>query len=230
MKRLITIILNLMILMNISAQSFSKSNSEPKQSSKTDASVTADIEGNYLVLRSYGDLIGLNVDLNDNFGALGYPQDIGLGWIIATNINSTTYRIGVMILNPPSEGSVILKMPILIAVKDLSLYLNVNGVDQVIKIDLSGVIISDLTNTKENKIKFYPNPVKNILAVSIEDIETERYSVEIVNVLGQSIFSAIEITNHTSINLSSICKNGYYTLIVRDNVNQIVLSEKIIKE
>jgi len=57
--------------------------SQQQRSRQVEIDVTTEVKDNFLILYTHGDLGGLNVELRDNFNALGEPQAVGTGWILA---------------------------------------------------------------------------------------------------------------------------------------------------
>lgn len=188
--------------------------SQQQRSRQVDTDVTTEVKDNFLILYTHGDLGGLNVELRDNFNALGEPQAVGAGWILAKNIKSDTYKLALMIMETAAEGSVIMKLPILIPLKSLSLYLNINGVDKVITVDLTNVSTGN-KNINQSKFFVYPNPVKDKLFVRLTPDLITNCILQLINMEGKTMQS-IKIQNpNGNIMMPISVPNGMYTLIIR---------------
>lgn len=202
--------------------------SQQQRSRQVDTDVTTEVKDNFLILYTHGDLGGLNVELRDNFNALGDPQDIGAGWIFVKNIKSDTYKLALMIMEAAPEGSVIMKIPILIPLKSLSIYLNINGVDKVITVDLTNVSTGN-KNINQSKFSVYPNPVKDKLFVRLTPDLTTNCILQLINMEGKTMQS-IKIQNHNgNITMPISVPNGMYALIIRKEQEKAEMyKEKII--
>lgn len=82
------------------------------------------------------------------------------------------------------------------------------------------------TETSFNNINIYPNPTKSIVTIDLGVNLTENATIELLNIVGKSIYS--ETTNNkTTINLSSYSKGIYLVKVVIENQTKVF---KIIKQ
>jgi len=90
----------------------------------------------------------------------------------------------------------------------------------------NNIISSINTDLRVENIKIYPNPVLNKLHIkNIPD--NEKWSIKIINSLGQPIFENKLNSKNNHIDLSN--ENGLFIIILMDSNGQIIKSEKIIK-
>ena len=83
----------------------------------------------------------------------------------------------------------------------------------------------NFVNTNESYyINLYPNPATDILNIETNFITKQKF--EILNILGQTIFSS-EIVNKTAVNLGYLATGVY---MVKVNLGKSILSRKFIKE
>lgn len=69
---------------------------------------------------------------------------------------------------------------------------------------------------KKQNIKVYPNPAKNQITVSFEDMPLQNFEIEITNLLGKKVFAQkYSITDTIEIN-SEILSSGIYFLTVKN--------------
>ncbi|MCQ2285417.1 MAG: choice-of-anchor J domain-containing protein [Bacteroidales bacterium] len=96
----------------------------------------------------------------------------------------------------------------------------------------SGAVIATFTNKcgvgveenaeRENAIDIYPNPVKDVLNVRAEGFNT----VEVVNFLGQTVYSASVNSSEFTINTSNLTAGVYFIRLAGDNL----VTKKFVKE
>ncbi len=97
------------------------------------------------------------------------------------------------------------------------------GLDEIMVYDCNKPL-SITDNDFENSFIAYPNPTSNILNVEVASVIS---SVEVLNILGQSLYSETTNTNTTQIDLSAFPTGNYFVRVTVDN-NTIVL--QIIKQ
>ncbi len=77
-------------------------------------------------------------------------------------------------------------------------------------------------NQERNKIAIVPNPATNSIAIT--NISSENYSIEIINVLGNSV---LKVSNQNYIDTSKLASGIYMVLVRQGNQTQI---KKLIKK
>lgn len=134
------------------------------RSAKVEAinNVTITQEGQQLVFRSYGSIIGLNVDIKNGSTVLLEPKNIAPGMLSAKNISGKTYRIGLATSTPMVDGTVLMVMPIKDnASSELTFSLIVNNEYQ----DLKAKIVTGQSGVSNVTPTICPNPVGDIMQV-----------------------------------------------------------------
>jgi len=123
------------------------------------AVVTVEVLDQHLVFRSWGQLLGLNLDATDAKEILGTPVILNEDFISAFNIRGEKYRIGICTAISPPDGEAVMKIPFQgSGMVDLNLVVNTTELATVV--DLS----TGMPETVENGgIELYPNPVLDML-------------------------------------------------------------------
>lgn len=187
--------------------------------------VTITKEGNNLVFKSYEDLIGLNVSLIDNYSALGTPVVLDNNFMKATNINESTYKIGLATATPPADGSTIMTIPIIDpTASEITIKMYVNTTEKIIRANIATGLISEM----DDMIQVYPNPIKDILTIDLGSMT--NCSLRITNILGQTVYSSQVHSQKMDINMSKIASSGLYYLLVIDNQKNVIATKKLLKK
>ncbi len=125
------------------------------------ATMTIEVEDHHLVFRSWGELLGLNLDITNARELLGWPEILNDDFISAFNINGETYRIGICTAISPRDGAMVMKIPFTGSGSlDLNLVVNTTELNAAINLTTSK------TEPEEYEgIEIYPNPVLDKLHV-----------------------------------------------------------------
>jgi hypothetical protein len=92
----------------------------------------------------------------------------------------------------------------------------------------SNLGIADLNSTE---FVLSPNPTKDVVILSFEDDLVEnRYSLELLNSLGQVFYFSPNLTSNSLIDLSSLCEKGVYYVRIFDASRNEVSMQKIVLE
>lgn len=84
------------------------------------------------------------------------------------------------------------------------------------------------TNPIETEVKVFPNPANDILSVRIDEYqEANDYSVNLFDILGNSIVKEFIENEITTIDISTLAV-GIYTLTISDALDQTVATKKVI--
>lgn len=184
-----------------------------------DADITITKEWDNLIVRSYGNLIGLNLDIVNGNQYLSNPISISPNFIHATNINSDFYKLGMATAYPLIENSVLMIIPIKNVVpEDVEINIIVNNTPKTIKMNISTGIVEN--NTSQSII--YPNPTKDYINIS----GVENGSIKITDLNGKIILDQ-ELKNTNKVDLQNISAGVYlYKIQSPDGIQ----NGKIIKE
>jgi hypothetical protein len=185
--------------------------------SRADVSVSA--EDGYVVFRSGGDMLGLNIILDGNPENFGTPQILEPNMLVAENISSSGYSVGLATASAPAENSIILKIPMVSTpVQPVILTLKINNMDK--QVDLG--IPTGLSGFLNNSIEMYPNPANTTLY--FRNL-TGDAKISIYDLQGRELVSKIITDNWVDI---SNLEYGIYTVRIED-VNKIMI-RKLIKQ
>lgn len=127
-----------------------------------DADVKVAFENGYLVFRSVGNLLGLNVEVNQNNQYLGKPQITNSNMILATNISDSKYAIGLATTTAPENDDIFMKIPVT-GLKDVTIILDMI-VNQTAK-QVSIGLMTGIDKISAPIITIYPNPTTNTLYI-----------------------------------------------------------------
>lgn len=80
-----------------------------------------------------------------------------------------------------------------------------------------------IENVSANSLDFqiYPNPSNGVLHIENQSFDSEPFTVELLNVLGQVIFRDKSLNNTLSLNISNL-NNGYYIVKIHSNNKTII--------
>ncbi len=187
------------------------------------ADVTVSKEGNQLVFRTTGTLYGFNVYFKENFNAFGQPEVSDKNVILATNINATTYNLGLASTKPITVNEPFLIIPILTNT-------DVKGTMDIVantqeKSLAYGAALSILEINKEMLI-VYPNPTKDIVTIK----NAQGNTLRILNVEGKEVYNQKMTGNTMDVSLKTVGAKGMYILHIQDANNESIQSKQIILE
>ncbi len=187
------------------------------------ANITVKQEANQLVFRATGTLYAFNVFMKDNFNAFGQPEVKDKNAMIATNISSTTYNVGLASTTPFTENEPFLILPILTNE-------NVQGTMNIVantqeKALAYGAALSTLELNKEMLI-VYPNPTKDIVTIK----NAQGNTLRILNVEGKEVYNQKMTGNTLDVSLKTLGAKGMYILHIQDANNVSIQSKQIILE
>jgi hypothetical protein len=192
--------------------------------SSLNADVTMTLEDGFLVFRSYGNLVGLNVDLQTSEGVLGTPRFSDNALMNATNMAGTDYKIGLAATTQPIDGSVVLKVPVLQKpLTDPVVHLLVNATSK----DLRANIVTGLSRNEQVTLDVYPNPVLDKCIV--RTVCSAGCTIRLTNLLGKTIRTCRTSEAAMELDASDLAK-GVYLLQVFDRTNTLLGTRKLIKQ
>ncbi len=125
------------------------------------ATMTIEVEDQYLVFRSWGELLGLNLDISNAGDLLGWPEVKNDNFISAINISEDIYRIGICSAISPRDGAIVMKIPFT-GSGSLDMNLVVNTTELAALVELT---TSMTEHDVLEGIEIYPNPVHDKLHV-----------------------------------------------------------------
>lgn len=191
------------------------------------ADVSVEVDGDRIILYSYGNVIGLNISTRDSGKMIGHPRVL-LGnsasqasteFITASNIEDSEYRFGICTTKSPIDGSAILEIPV-INQGTLILDLIVNDVSKSVPLDL----ISGDDALMDHGISVYPNPAFGKLF--IDGLEGSG-KMKILNLNGQVVTEEILDLSYGSIDLTGLSPGMY---VIRIDTREKTVFRKFIKK
>jgi hypothetical protein len=81
-------------------------------------------------------------------------------------------------------------------------------------VDLLSALSTDEFSTKGLDFSYYPNPVNSNLTINAN---SKVSSIQVINVLGQTVFTSTPNTKKVSVDMSSLSKGAYFVRVVSDN-------------
>lgn len=91
----------------------------------------------------------------------------------------------------------------------------------VVHLKAQSRVAADHVNTQATILKFYPNPATTVITFDFQKAYDKGYALQIYNVLGRKMTEQMNITDHTSINLSDFTR-GVYVYRLIDKAGQLV--------
>ena len=166
-------------------------------------------EGNVLVFKSSGGLIGLNVFVDENRSMLGMPA-ISEPFISAINITDDTYAFGIATAYAQSDGATILTIPVNASVsKTITFNLIVNAE----RVTIPATIVTGLADENKKAVLLYPNPVVDELHLSQLEIGSV---ISIFDLSGRVLMTQTAASSSETLTVGSM-PAGFYQLVVNTN-------------
>lgn len=187
------------------------------------ANVTVTQEGNQLVFRATGTLYAFNVFMKDHFNVLGQPEVKDKSAMVASNLNTTTYNVGLASTTPFAENEPFLVIPILTNE-------NVQGTMDIVantqEKSLSYGKAAGITAINKEVVIVYPNPTKDVVTI----INAQGKMLRIVDVQGKEVFNQKVNTSSMEISMKSLGAKGMYLLHILDANNESIQTKQIVLE
>lgn len=187
------------------------------------ANVSVTQEGNQLVFRATGALYAFNVFMKDNFNVLGQPEVKDKSAMVASNINTTTYNVGLASTTPFIENEPFLIIPILTNE-------NVQGTMDIVanteEKSLSYGKAAGISTINQEIVIVYPNPTKDVVTINNAQGKTLR----IVDVQGKEVYNSTISTAKTEVSLKTMGAKGMYLLHIIDANNESIQTKQIVLE
>jgi hypothetical protein len=187
------------------------------------ANVSVTQEGNQLVFRTTGTLYAFNVFMKDHFNVLGQPEVKDKNAMVASNMNTTTYNVGLASTTPFAENEPFLIIPILS--ND-----NLKGTMDIVANTQEKALVygatASLISVNKEMVTVYPNPTKDVVTIS----NAQGKTVRIIDVQGKEVYNALVTTAKTEVSLKALGAKGMYLLHILDANNESIQTKQIILE
>ncbi len=188
------------------------------------ADVTVSKVGNQLVFRTTGILYGFNVYFKDNFNAFGQPEVSDKNAIVATNINTTTYNVGLASTTPFTVNEPFLTIPI---IANRQVQGTVDIVANTQEKSLSYGAAAGMLDLSKEMLIVYPNPTKDVITIK----NAQGNKLRIIDVEGKELFLSKQINSiQFDLNMKSFTSSGIYIFQILDEKGAMIESKKVILE
>ena len=187
------------------------------------ANVTVAQEGNQLVFRATGSLYAFNVYMKDNFNVFGQPEVKDKSALVASNITTTTYKVGLAATTPLVENEPFLVLPIL---TNENLQGTLDIVANAQEKSLSYGKAAGLTTINQEAVIVYPNPTKDVVTITNAQGKTLR----IVDVQGKEVYNQKVNTSSMEVSMKALGAKGMYLLHIVDANNESIQTKQIVLE
>lgn len=165
--------------------------------------VTVDLQDNYIVFSSYGELLGLNVNVTNEHKILGTPEILVEDYMSAFNINDSNYKIGVCTATPPPDGTAFMRIPFY-KTGSVTFNMIVNTKESNLSLDFA----VGMSEQKNEHISIYPNPATEKLRIS--GLTGQTYA-RIYNIHGQQLLASKTEVINGELNVSFL-SSGFYII------------------
>ena len=187
------------------------------------ANVTVEQEGNQLVFRATGSLYAFNVYMKDNFNVFGQPEVKDKNAMVASNITTTTYKVGLAATTPLVENEPFLVIPIL---TNENLQGTLDIVVNAQEKSLSYGKAAGLSTIDQEAVIVYPNPTKDVVTITNAQGKTLR----IVDVQGKEVYNQKVNTSSMEVSMKALGAKGMYLVHIVDANNESIQKQQIILE
>ena len=187
------------------------------------ANVTVSQEGNQLVFRTTGTLYAFNVFMKDHFNVLAQPEVKDKNAMVASNITTTTYNVGLASTTPFTENEPFLIIPIL---SNDNLQGTMDIVANTQEKALAYGAAASIASINKDVVIIYPNPTKDMVTISNAQGKTLR----IVDVQGKEVYITSVTNSKTEISLKALGAKGMYMLHISDDKNENILTKQVVLE
>jgi len=199
----------------------------PVESVKSSENPVADVaitqDNSELVFTSTGELYGLNIyAINGNQVIMNTPAFLVPNMMSATNINGSTYNIGLCTAYSPNDNTEIMRIPFTCTAPEtltFNMIINKTVVTKTFAVSCTVGINED----HQRSVNIFPNPAKD----NIEITGINHGKIQILNTLGQVVYTS-EITNTKTVVDISGFLSGIYTISIKTN-NDIITKKLFIK-
>ncbi len=189
------------------------------------ADVTVKREGNQLVFRTTGTLYAFNGYFKDNFNAFGQPEIKDKNAMVASNINATTYNVGLASSTPFNVNEPFLIIPI-VATTDIAGTIDIVANTQEKALTYTSAAVASINEATTTTMNVYPNPTKDVVTVTNAQGKTLR----IIDFQGR-IVNTQAITNNThEVSLKPIGSKGEYIFQLLGENNETITTQKVVMQ
>ena len=195
-----------------------------KSGDESTAEVQIAVIADSLVFSSTGTLYGLNMVVGQNRQSLGKPMMLNNKMMSVSNINESTYAIGIATAYAPATGEVFMKIPLNgHPVSTIDFQMTVNTTSVTKSVDASKNV-TGFGSASTITFGLYPNPVGNRLGITVPE-DCELVSYQIMSVTGAVVLSGQWVSSY--IDVKELAKGMY---IIKLSGNNGIFTERFVKE
>lgn len=175
--------------------------------------VTAYLSDNYIVFKSYGELVGLNIYTHNENKILGSPEILSDTYLSAFNTNEKAYNVGLCMATPPPDGTAIMKIPFH-KTGSVNFNMIVNTKESNVSLDLA----VGMSEQENEHLSIYPNPATERL--KIKGLKSPAL-VRIYTIHGQQILPVYKDVLDEEIKISHL-SSGFYIIKIETDEGGVV--------
>ena len=187
------------------------------------ANVTVSQEGDKLIFKTTGELFGLNIFMKDNFELFGAPDVLDKNMIVATNINESTYNVGLASTTATPENVPFLVIPL----KNNSQF---NGTIEVVSNTETNLVslgsAAGVISLNTTSFKVFPNPTSDLLTIS----NALGNNARVIDVAGKTIFTTAIPSVNYQISMKSFAGKGVYFVQILGENERLLDVKKVVVE
>ena len=118
----------------------------------------------------------------------GQPEIKDKNAMVATNINATTYNVGLASATPFTVNEPFLIIPI-VASTDIAGTIDIVANTQEKALTYSSAAVASINEAMTTTMNVYPNPTSDVLIIEANDIQAlSGYSYKIVDLQGKEVY------------------------------------------
>lgn len=189
------------------------------------ADISISKESDNLVIRSVGNMLGLNMDVVNGNEYLAAPSAYASDFINAENIQAGNYKIGLATATPLEDNSVLMVIPLK---NEIPVEMTFNVMVNTTPKTITMLVPAGLSDELIPGVKVFPNPAKDKVTITLGVNPAEQMRYKIVHLSGQTMMEGV-LNNQTSvINLPNAAP-GLYSIQIMDKDKVIYLQKLIVK-
>ncbi len=161
--------------------------------------------------------------MKDHFKVLCQPEVKDKGAMVASNLNTTTYNVGLASTTPFTENEPFLIIPILTNE-------NVQGTMDIVanteEKSLSYGKAAGIASINQEIVIVYPNPTKDVVTIS----NAQGNTLRIIDAQGKEVYNQKVNASSMEVSMKSLGAKGMYVLHILDANNESVQTKQIVLE
>lgn len=178
------------------------------------------------IILSFGLRVGRNLASSMNYLKLEQSID-GVNWSPISFLAPPPNQWATIICNTPLLSNQLLKLRF--RQERLGNDLVGYGTTSIDDIKITGTQVLNVLDNNIASFKIYPNPANDNIEIDLGNLSfTNNWHYKISNIIGQQLNSGVITSQLTNVNLNNIQGKGIYFVNIYDNLNDLVLTKKLI--